>query len=130
MWGKRHELLFPSAAEVEFIRIFGGKYWQTNLIKDRTTGRPFTLVLDLGVILKRELVEREVRVGRYFIDFGAITPYDRKGIKIEPRADIVRQQDDRDYFGSFGWHLFHLEAASVFREPMRVQSEVLKYLAR
>lgn len=131
-WRKKRRLLFPSPAEVEFVRIFGGRFHTTNLIKDRRTGFPLTIITSLGV-LERELVKREVRVGKYFVDFGAITPYYRRAIEIDGKnfhQDIVHEQERDEYCGSFGWALFHIQAATVFREPSLVQREVLKWLAK
>lgn len=129
-WRKRRQLMFPSPAEVEFIRIFGGTYITLTYIKDPDTGYPLTIVTSLGTILKRELIRREITVGRYFIDFGQITPWTRRGIKIEDQQDIVREQQLDDYVRGLNWQLFHLQAAAVFREPMRVQQRVLEWLAR
>lgn len=129
-WSKRRQLMFPSPAEVEFIRIFGGRYITFSRVKDPDTGYPLTIVTNLGVVLKRELIRREIRVGRYFIDFGQITPWDRRGIKIEDRLDVVKYQELDDYVRGLDWSLFHLEAAAVFREPMRVQQRVLEWLAK
>lgn len=126
-------VLFPSPAEVEFVRIFGGHYIQFNHIKDPRTSFPLTFITSLGTILERELIKREVRVGRYFVDFGAITPYYRRGIEIDGRPyhrDIVKEYERDQYCGRFGWHLFHLEAASVYREPQLVQRRVLEWLAK
>ena len=131
-WRKRKRLFFPSPAEVEFIRIFGGKYITVGRVRDPRTGFPLTIITSLGSILRRELIKREVRVGRYFVDFGTLTRYYKKGIEVDGRnfhQDIVKEQTRDDYFRQFGWQLFHIQAASVFREPQIVQRKVLEFLA-
>ena len=125
--------LFPSPAEVEFIRIFGGKYKVLKHIRDPKTGFPLTIVFSLGKILKRELIKHEVRVGAMWIDFGALTNYFNRGIEIDGRAyhrDILKEQERDEYVAQFGWSLLHIEAGEVYRNPNFVQRKVLNYLAR
>lgn len=131
-WRKRRRLLFPSPAEVELIRIMGGRYITFSWIKDPQTSFPMTLVLDLGTALKRESIRREVRAGAMFIDFATVGLTYKKGIEVDGRAfhmDIVKEQERDEYVGQFGWHLLHINAGEIYREPNRVQRRILNFLA-
>jgi very-short-patch-repair endonuclease len=126
-------LIFPSPAELEFIRIFGGKYKSSKRIRDPKTGFPLTIVYSMGKILKRELIKREVRAGAMWIDFGALTNYFNRGIEIDGRAyhrDILKEQERDEYVAQYGWSLLHIEAGEVYRNPNFVQRKVLEFLAR
>jgi len=131
-WRKRRRLLFPSPAEVELIRIMGGKYVTFSGIKDPKTGFPFTLILDLGTILKRESIAREVRAGAMYIDFATIGLSYQKGIEVDGtlwHMDIVKEQNRDDYLRQFGWSVIHINAAEIYREPLRVQQRIINFLA-
>lgn len=129
---KRRRLLFPSPAEVELIRIMGGRYITLSWITDPRTDFPLTIVLTLGTILKREMIRREVRVGAMYIDFGVETRWYRKGIEVDGRLfhmDIVKEQERDEYVRQYGWNLLHINAGEIYREPDRVQQKILKFLA-
>jgi hypothetical protein len=129
---KRRRLLFPSPAEVELIRIMGGKYVTLSWFKDVKTGFPLTFVTDLGTFFKREAIEREVRVGAMYIDFATVGLIYRKGIEVDGllyHMDIVKEQNREDYVREHGYSLLHIRAAEIYRSPHLVQQRILKYLA-
>jgi len=131
-WRKRRRLMFPSPAEVELIRIMGGKCIIIDHVKDRRTGFPLVIVTSMGRILKRELIMREVRVGAMYLDFAVATPWYKKGIEVDGKQwhqDIVQEQQRDDYLRQYGWQLLHIQAASIYREPSLVQRRILKFLA-
>lgn len=132
-WRKRRRLLFPSPAEVELIRIMGGKYMTISWIRDpQGQHYPLTIVLTLGTILKREMIQREVRVGAMYIDFAVETPWYRKGIEVDGRLfhmDVVKEQERDEYVSQYGWRLLHINAGEIYREPDRVQQKILNFLA-
>ena len=131
-WRKFRRKLFPSPAEIEFIRIFGGKYFTVSWIKDPRTGFPLTIITSIGKLLRRELIKHEVRVGRYYLDFAAITKYYRKAIECDGKQwhDIVKDQDRDEYLLNYGVAVMHIQAAKIWREPNLVQREVLNFLAK
>lgn len=135
--------MFPSAAEVQFIRIMGGKVLTFNFIKHPETRQPFRLVFSLGKALRVEKFGREVRAGKYWLDFGndIFWAIEIDGAKYH--RDIVREQDKLDYLTEFchkrckdpcykhsniGWRVKHIPALRLWLEPAVVQSEVLRFL--
>lgn len=125
-------MLFPSPAEVDFIRIMGGKVITVNWLKHYKTGFPLVVVISLGKLLRRNLVAREVRVGKCWVDFGSVTPYYKKGIEIDGEQyhkDIVKQMERDEYFANYGWRVLHIKAVQVRNEPDTVQRKVLEFLA-
>ena len=84
-------IVFPSPAELEFIRIMGGRVLTFNFMKHYKTGFPLAFVVSMGKVLRREQVKREVRVGSKWCDFGNDI---RRAIEIDGEAyhnDIVEQ---------------------------------------
>lgn len=131
-WRKRRRLLFPSPAEVELIRIMGGRYITISWMVDPKTKFPLTVVTDLGTILKRESVAREVRAGAMYLDFATVGLAYKKGIEVDGRAfhmDIVKEQERNEYVGQYGYSLLHINAGEIYREPNRVQQRILNFLA-
>ena len=130
-WRRRlSRILFPSPAEAQFVRIMRGQALTIPLIKSRRTGFPLT-ILWRGWILKGELIEREVRVGKYYLDFA--TPGSRflKAIEIDGsqwHMDVLKDQERDAYLRARGWDVKRIPARRVFREPRMVYLEVCKFL--
>lgn len=131
LWRRRlSRLLFISPAEAQFIRVMRGHVLVVPWLRSRHTRFPLAIVLSLGY-LKHELIEREVRVGRYVLDFA--TPQSRilKAIEIDGAAyhtDIVREQERDEYLHTRGWSVMHIPARRVFQEPRRVYVETKRFL--
>jgi hypothetical protein len=126
---RRQRLLFMSPAEIKFIHIMGGRVVTFDHIKAPRTGFPLAVVITMGRTLRRERIEREVRVGKCFIDFGNDI---KRGIEIDGRnfhMDIVKEQERDDYCAGYGWSLLHIQAGDLYRNPNQVQRDVLKYLS-
>lgn len=131
-WWRKNRILFPSPAEVQFARVMGGKAITIDHIKHPQTGFPLTIITSMGKTLRREFVQREVRVGAMYVDFGFETRYSKKAIEIDGDAfhrDIVREQERDEYCRERGWKLLHIQAADIYREPDLVQRRVMKFLA-
>lgn len=142
-WFRWNRLLFPSAAEVRFIEIMGGKILSFHGIKHPETKQPLRIVFSLGKALKNEKFEREVRAGRYWLDFGNDILW---CIEIDGKKyhrDVVKEQDRDDYLMGFchkrckdpcykhsnlGYRVKHIPAIRLWLEPAVVQSEVLRFL--
>src|SRR5260221_1167016 len=126
-----HRLLFVSPAEVRFVQVMGGKSLTLPFIKSRKTGSPLTF-LRLGKVLKRELIEREVQVGKrhYCIDFGTRNASYKKGIDITSsyHTDVLADQERNDYLRARGWDVMYIKAARIQRDPVGVLRKVLKFL--
>ena len=110
----------------------GGKCVIVDHVKDPKTGFPLTFVTNMGTLFRREFIEREVRVGAMYLDFAVATPYYKKGIEVDGKKwhqDITLEQERDDYIGQYGFNLLHIQTASIYREPARVQQRILKFLA-
>lgn len=129
---RNNRIIFPSPAEVEFVRLMGGKAIVIDSIKHPNTKFPLTIFTSMGRMLRREFVQREVRVGGMYVDFAFVTKYAKKAIEIDGQfyhRDIVKEQSRDDYLKARGWRVMHIEAVSLYREPARVQQRVLAFLA-
>lgn len=122
-------LLFPSPAEVKFLQVMGGYVLVFPFLRSIRNSFPLTIVLSMGC-LKRELVYREVRCGRYWVDFCAVTPFYRRVIEIDGQRfhDILKDQERDDYLHERGYAIMRIPARRLWREPKRVRSDVLKFL--
>jgi hypothetical protein len=132
MW-RRGRVLFPSPAEVKFIRVMGGRTFSFSSVTSTKTGFPLTFIMSFGKTLRREYVQREVRVGAYYVDFAFVTRYDRKAIEIDGKAyhrDIVKEQQRDDYLMDRGWRVMHITASEVYTNPDAVQRRVIDFLSR
>lgn len=87
-----------------------------------------TLVLSIGRALAAEKFEREVRVGKCFVDFGNDIG---RGIEIDGYShhmDILAEQDRDDYLYEHGFTVMHIQARHIYSQPDAVRARVLSYL--
>lgn len=137
-------LLFPSAAEVQFMKIMGAKMITIPFIKNPETKQPLRFVLSLGKALKVERFEREVDAGKYWLDFGNDILWAIEIDGARYHRDIVREQEKHEYLAEYchkrckkpcfkhsnqGWRVKHIQAVRLWLEPAVVQSEVLRFLS-
>ena len=143
-WFRWNRMLFPSPAEIKLVEIMGGRAIAIQFIKHPQTKFPLTFVLSLGKALKTQNFQREVKAGKYWIDFGNDILW---GLEVDGKnfhRDIVREQDRHEYLTSFcdkkckkncqrhanlGWRVKHIPAVRLWLEPATVQSEVLRFLS-
>jgi very-short-patch-repair endonuclease len=143
IWFRWNRLLFPSAAEARFIEIMGGHMITFGFIKHPETKQPFRIILSIGRALKREHFGREIKAGKYWLDFGNDIFW---CIEIDGKKyhrDIVREQERDEYLSEFchkrcrkpcykhsnqGWRVKHIPALRLWLEPAIVQREVLNFL--
>jgi hypothetical protein len=130
-WRRVSRLLYPSPAEVRFIRLMKGRVLIIPFVRSGRSKFPLAIALSMGY-LKRELVEREIWVnGRYCLDFA--TPRSRvlKAIEIDGRdwhRDVVREQQRDEYLRSQGWQVLHVKAIDLWRKPREVYVTVNRFL--
>jgi len=127
-WWRLNRLLFPSPAELRLIEIMGGKYVTVEWLKHPKTKFRFAIVLSLGKFLRDEKFGREVRVGKYYIDFGNDVGWGLEVDGAEYHRDIVAAFDRDSYLYQRGWRVMHIMAVRLWNEPAVVQREVLKFL--
>lgn len=121
-------LVFMSPAEARFVEIMGGRCLTIGWLRSRGTGFPVTLVVSLGSILRAEHYHREVRVGKYFIDFGNDVG---RGLEIDGReyhTDVVAAFDRDSYLYQHNWIVKHIPAHKLWNDADSVQREVLEFL--
>ena len=124
-------ILFPSPAEVAFVRLMRGRAYTVPFIKHSRTGFPLTF-LSLGKLLRGELIEREVRIGRMYADFATPRASYRKCIEIDGRQyhDIVYDQEKDDYLAARGWQVLRIPARQIYKKPREVYVATLRFLKR
>jgi very-short-patch-repair endonuclease len=121
-------MLFPSPAELKLIEIMGGKVFRISWLKHPKTKHKFALVISIGKPLKTEKFKREVRIGKYFVDFGNDVCW---AIEVDGKnfhRDVVAEFDRDSYIYSRGWRMWHIDAARLWNQPDIVQREVLRFL--
>lgn len=121
-------LLFPSAAEVRFIEIMGGRFYTINWLRHYKTKRPFVIMLSLGRVLNDEKFRREVRTGRYWADFANDVGWTIEVDSVAWHKDIVAEFDRESYLYQRGYRTLHIEAGSLWRDPSKVQRRVLHFI--
>lgn len=129
---RRTRILFPSPAEVRFVQVMGGRVLVFNYVRSTSTHYPLAIFISMGKILRREFVQREVRVGAMHVDFAFITSYGRQAIEIDGRnfhMDVVREQERDEYLNGRGWRVLHIQAVDLWRNPDAVQRRVIRFLA-
>lgn len=127
---KRKRIVFASPAEVMLIRVMGGWVLTLPFWRDPENHFPAIVVLSMGQVFKNERVQREVRVGGRYIDFGNDI---QRGIEVDGRdyhGDIVKQIERDEYFQKYGWRVLHIAAADVYNKPRAVRRLVVKHLTR
>lgn len=132
MW-RRTRVLFPSPAELQFVRVMGGRVITFKYIRHIETKFPLAFIVSMGKTLRREYVRREVRVGAMFVDFAFVTQYDCKAIEIDSKRwhrDIVREQERDEYLHARGWRVLHIQAVDIYANPDLVQRRVIDFLSR
>jgi very-short-patch-repair endonuclease len=120
-------IFFPSPAELKLITLMGGKVWQSKHIK-WPNGFALAIVFSKGKFLREEKMRREVRVGKYFLDFGNDLYY---GLEVDGRAyhqDVVAAFDRDSYLYMRGWKVLHIPAIWLWNNPNKVQQQVLGFL--
>lgn len=131
MW-RRSRILFPSPAEVRFVEIMGGRVLTIKRIKRKPNGFYLTFFVSMGRTLRREMVEREVQVGAYYVDFGFITGAGQQAIEIDGQdfhMDVVKEQERDEYLARYGWRVLHIQAVDLYRNPENVKRRVVDFLA-
>lgn len=136
-------MLFPSPAELKLIEIMGGKIVTINWLRHPNTDFPLAFVWSLGRALSSQHFNREVRSGKYYIDFGNDILW---GIEVDGKnwhRDIVREYDRGEYLtgfcnkqcprhcnkhGNLGWRIKHIPAVRLWAEPAVVQVDLLRFL--
>lgn len=126
-------ILFPSPAEIHFVRLMGGRAVTIDFIRYPKTRFPLTFIYSRGRFLARNFMQRETRVGGFFVDFSFVDAYSKKCIEVDGsdyHTDKVREFERDNYLKSRGWDVLHISAMDLYRQPGRVQQKVFNFLAK
>jgi very-short-patch-repair endonuclease len=131
-WRRRGRILFPSPAEVRFVRIMGGRAVTFHFIRHPKTKFPLVVFVTMGRTLRREFVQREVRVGAMYVDFAFVNDYTKKAIEVDGSThnDIVKEQNRDDYLRARGWRVLHIRGIEIYRQPKKVRDRAIAFLAK
>lgn len=127
--GRWRRLLFISPAEARLIQLMGGRCLKFVWVKSRRTDFPLGLVIKRPKLFKNEHVKREVRVGRYYLDFGNDIG---RAIEVDGNdwhRDILADMERDSYLIERGWRIKRIPAHRLWREPDIVQRDVLNFLS-
>lgn len=129
-------LAFPSPAETRFIELMGGKVWRLGFIR-LGNGWPLTIILSSGKILRAAKMKREVRYGRYYVDFANDIHW---VIEIDGgpwHQDVVAEMDREIYIRDLirrstknrqDLRLLRVPAPRIWNDKTRLQNQVISFL--
>jgi very-short-patch-repair endonuclease len=131
---KLKHIVFMSPAEVRFVELMGGKVYTNNRLK--VNGFPFAIVISMGKILRREHFKREVRYGKYFVDFSNDL---NRIIEIDGsqyHRDVVADMDREIYIKEMCRRIDRNREARIMRipafrlglDPQRVQQNTIEFI--
>lgn len=130
-------VLFPSPAEVRFMQIMGAKITIIKRISSRPNNFPLVIVWTLGKALKNAQVKREVRYGKYYVDFANdlnwIIEIDGKAYHMDVVADMDREIYINELLhrhSPYGMRILRVPAFRIYNNPNRVQRDVLEFLTK
>jgi very-short-patch-repair endonuclease len=123
-------LLFPSPAEVRFIELMGGRCTKIVHVKNHKTKFPLVIVWSLGKTLKRQNYKREVRYGRYYVDFAndlnRIIEVDGAAYHMDVIADMDREIDIKGRQPDA--RFLRVKAYQLYNNSAEVQRKVLTFI--
>lgn len=122
-------LLFMSPAEARFVRLMGGRVLTFRHIRSTKTGFPLTFVLGLGRSLRAQQFRREVRVGKYYVDFANDIGWCIEIDGSEWHRDVVAEFERESYLYQRGCRILRIKAPRLWNDSAGVQRDVLKFLA-
>lgn len=127
-------LLFPSPAEVRFIELMGGKVLKFTRLKS-SNGFSMVVVFRRSKILKQAKIKREVRYGKYYVDFANDLNWIIEVDGSPYHMDVVADMDREIYINEllhrnpFGMRLLRIKAPRLWNDKDRLQRDVLKFLS-
>lgn len=123
-------LIYMSPAEARFVELMGGRVFTSKRWRSKRTGFPVSVVWSLGKTLEGEQFRREVRFGRYFVDFandvGRIIEIDGQ----DYHMDVVADMDREIYIKGVASEarFLRIPAWRLGQDPDRVQRDVMKFI--
>lgn len=130
-------LLFPSPAELRFIELMGGRVYRLSWLRDPATRFPAAIVWSRGKILRHAKMKREVRYGRYYVDFANDihwvieidgSPYHQDVVEEFDREVYVRDFIRKVTRGSQDLRLLRIRAPRIWNDRNGLQNEIISFL--
>jgi very-short-patch-repair endonuclease len=130
-------LLFPSPAEIRFMKLLGAKVFTLPWLKLSKTGFCFTLVLSRGSQLRQAGMKRELRIGRCYVDFGNSlnwvieidgTPWHRDVVADFEREVYLQEFVRSQSRGREDVRIMRIPAARIWNNPRLVRHDVTRFL--
>lgn len=121
-------LLFPSPAELDFIRLLGGRVLVFKHVRLGSHGFPLAIVLSLGRELKAEHFRREVRIGAFFADLANDVgrALDVDGVRYH--TDKLREQRRDEYCAKHGYRILHISGYDLYHQSRLVRERTLRFI--
>ena len=127
-------LLFPSPADVLFMKLLGAR-----LIKLPILSKPnrfnLIIVLSRGKILRHAKMHREVRYGKYFVDWSNdlnwIIEIDGASYHLDIVADFDREVAIREMcrYRHQDARFLRIKAARLWNDKAKTQRDIVKFLS-
>lgn len=127
---RRMRLLFPSPAEVRFMRLMGCWVITTSHIRHWHTDFPLRLLVIPGGLYRRERLRREVRVGKHYVDFGNDI---QRAIEVDGEQyhrDVIYETARDSYLHEHGWLVLHVPAFMLYKNPKKVCDKAEQFLTK
>lgn len=127
-------LLFPSPAEIRFLRLMGGKCTTFGRIQPAFVQFPLAIVWNSGKILRHAKMHRETRVGGYYADFGNDLNWFLEIDGTPFHRDVVADFDREVYMREFlrrqkkDMRILRIPAYKLWHQPDVVRAQVIKWL--
>jgi hypothetical protein len=125
---KRERLIFPSPAEIKFIRVMGGHVIVLPFVFSFKTGFPFAWVLSFGHVLRTHGFRREVRVGAYYIDFANDIKWGIEILGKDFHTDVVKEAQREEYLRQRGYRILYIAAVDLYRNPIATRHRAMKFI--
>lgn len=122
---RRWKSLFPKPAEVRLLQILGGSVIVIGSI--RRNGRPLTITLSRGRLLRSERFRRSV-----IDDQGMLANDVRWAIAIQGKdyeRDVIAAYEQDEQLQAAGWRVRWIPEAWLWTNPSRVRKNVLQFLS-
>lgn len=115
------------------MRLMGARVLTLELIKFNSNF-PASIVISRGKILRKANMRRDVRYGRYYVDFANdlnwVIEVDGAAYHVDVVADFDREVYIKNFLSRspFGMRLLRVPAYRIINNPAQVRADVLKFL--
>lgn len=118
------------------MKLLGAKTFTFGSPKSTRKRFPLTLVLSRGHILQDAKMHREVRFGKYYVDFANDLNWIIEIDGTHWHMDVVADMDREIYINElvrkspYGWRLLRIKAPRIWNDPAGVRAQVLEFITK